>query len=63
MPEIKKSEVEKPSHPIKSGSIVYITHFENFDSIYVRNASYDFIEEFNAFNKRMFKHLKSGIIL
>jgi len=61
MPETKESPLEKPSHPIKSGSSVLITHFENFNSIFIRDASYEFIENFNTFNKQMLKYYRCGI--
>lgn len=60
MPEIKESTSEKPSHPIKSGSSVFITNFENFNSIFIRDASYEFIENFNAFNKQMLKYYRNA---
>lgn len=60
LPERKEKELEKQSHPIKSGSLIYITHFENFNSIFIRDASYEFIENFNAFNKNMLKYYKNG---
>lgn len=60
MPEKKDSELEKPVHPIKSGSKVFITHFENFNSIFIRDASYDFIESFNQLNKQMIKYYRHG---
>jgi len=63
MPEIKVSPPVKPSHPIKSGSFVFITNFENFDSIFIRDASYEFIENFNAFNKQMLKYYINGIFI
>ncbi|XP_029347622.1 uncharacterized protein LOC100166817 isoform X3 [Acyrthosiphon pisum] len=58
IPETKESPLEKPSHPIKSGSSVFITHFENFNSIFIRDASYEFIENFNTFNKQMLKYYR-----
>lgn len=60
LPETKESILEKPSHPIKSGSSVFITNFENFNSIFIRDASYEFIENFNAFNKTMLKYYRNG---
>ncbi|XP_022168298.1 uncharacterized protein LOC111032328 isoform X2 [Myzus persicae] len=60
MPETKESPLEKPSHPIKSGSSVFITNFENFNSIFIRDASYEFIENFNAFNKQMLKYFRNA---
>lgn len=63
MPETKVSPPEKPSHPIKSGSSVFITNFENFDSIFIRDASYEFIENFNVFNKQMLKYYRNGIFI
>lgn len=70
MPEKKKIDLEKLSvpiksvinHPIKSGSYVYITHFENFNSIYIRKASYECVESFNAFNKQMLKFYRNGLL-
>lgn len=62
MPETKENTLEKPSHPIKSCSSVFITHFENFNSIFIRDASYEFIESFNAFNKQMLKYYRNGIL-
>lgn len=60
---MKESKIENLSHPIKSGSTVYITNFENFNAIFIRDASYDFIEKFNTFNKQMLKYYKNGIKL
>uniref|UniRef100_A0A2H8TQY2 Tudor domain-containing protein 1 n=2 Tax=Melanaphis sacchari TaxID=742174 RepID=A0A2H8TQY2_9HEMI len=60
MPETKESILEKPSHPIKSGSSVFITNFENFNSIFIRDASYEFIENFNTFNKDMLKYYRTA---
>lgn len=60
MSEQKESEIEKPVHPIKSGSSVLVTHFENFNSIFIRDASYEFIESFNAFNKQIMKYYRFG---
>ncbi|KAE9524914.1 hypothetical protein AGLY_014964 [Aphis glycines] len=60
LPETKESILEKPSHPIKSGSSVFITNFENFNSIFIRDASYEFIENFNAFNKTMLKYYRNA---
>ncbi|XP_026818102.1 uncharacterized protein LOC113557019 isoform X2 [Rhopalosiphum maidis] len=60
LPEPKESTLEKPSHPIKSGSSVFITNFENFNSIFIRDASYEFIENFNAFNKKMLKYYRNA---
>lgn len=62
MPETKECPLEKPSHPIKSGSSVFITNFENFNSIFIRDASYEFIENFNAFNKQMLKYFRNGTL-
>jgi len=61
IPETKESSMEKPSHPINSGSSVFITNFEDFNSIFIRDASYEFIENFNAFNKQMLKYYRNGI--
>lgn len=63
MPEKKENELEKPIHPIKSGSTVFITHFENFNSIFIRSASYEFIESFNKLNKQMIKYYKTGTFI
>ncbi|KAL4141977.1 hypothetical protein QTP88_004511 [Uroleucon formosanum] len=60
IPETKESPLDKPSHPIKSGSSVFITNFENFNSIFVRDASYEFIENFNTFNKQMLKYYRNA---
>uniref|UniRef100_A0A2S2R425 Tudor domain-containing protein n=2 Tax=Sipha flava TaxID=143950 RepID=A0A2S2R425_9HEMI len=62
IPEKKENELVKPIHPIKSGSTVYITHFENFNSIFIRDASHEFIESFNKFNKQMIKYYKSACV-
>jgi len=54
-----KNESEKPSHPITSGSSVFITHFDDFNSIFIRDASYDFIEKFKSFNIKMIKYFRN----
>lgn len=48
------------NHPIKSGSSVCITHFEDADSIYIRDTSFKLIEDFNSFNRQLFKHFRKG---
>jgi len=60
MPQKKESELEKPRHPIKNGSYVFITHFESFNSIFVRDASYEFIENFNTLNKQLLMNYRNG---
>lgn len=60
MPEKKESELDKSSHPIKSGSFVFITHFENFNSIFLRDASYEVIDNFNTLNKQILKYYRKG---
>lgn len=61
VPEINKNKLEKPSHPIKSGSNVTITHFEDFESIFVRDASFEVIEKLNTLNKQLLKYYRKGI--
>lgn len=53
----------KPSHPIKSGSNVTITHFEDFTSIFVRDASYEVTEKLNTLNKQLLKYYRKGILI
>lgn len=62
LPEKVENVLKKPSHPIKSGSTVAITHFENFNSIFIRDASYQFTEQFNDFNRQLLKYSRKGII-
>lgn len=62
MPEMKKIDVEKPSHPIRSGSLVNIIHFENFNSIFIRSASFDSVENFSTFCKQMLKFYRIGLL-
>lgn len=62
MPTDIRIESQNELQPIKSGSSVYITYFENVNSIYIRDASYDIIEDFNSFNKQMLKYYRNGIL-
>lgn len=58
--ENKENEVKKISHPIKSGSSVNILHFEDFNSIFVRVASYESFGKFDMLNKQMLKCYRNG---
>lgn len=53
--------MEKAHHPIKSGSFVNIVHFESFNTIYVRDASYEYLEMFSEFNKKMKKYYRHSM--
>lgn len=53
--------MEKAQHPIKNGTYVNILHFENFNTIYVRDASYEHIEKFSELNKKMKKYYRHSM--
>lgn len=52
--------LEKPSYPIKNGAPVYITHFENFNSIFIRDGSYQCAEKYNDFSRQMLRYCRKG---
>ncbi|VVC40574.1 Hypothetical protein CINCED_3A001375 [Cinara cedri] len=58
MPEEIENVVQKQSQPIKNHSLVKIIHFEVNDSIYIRDASFKSIEDFNLFNMQMIKYYR-----
>lgn len=55
--------MEKAHHPIKSGSFVNIVHFENFNAIYIRDASYEYLEMFYKFNLKLKQYYKQSMLL
>lgn len=59
-PELIENEKPKLSFPIKSGSLVQITHFEDFNKIFIRDTAFDYIEEFNKLNLKMLKYYRNG---
>lgn len=54
--------MEKPLHPIQSGAFVNIIHFEDFNTIYVRVASYESLEMFSGFVKKMIKYFRNSML-
>jgi len=61
--ETNQNELKKISHPIKSGSLVHLTVFEDFDFIFVREASYEISEKLSLLNKQLWKLGRSGMLV
>lgn len=63
MTEKNQNELIRISHPIKSGSLVNLTVFEGFDSIFVRDASYETTEKLSLMNKQLWKLGRNGMLI